>query len=516
MVVAHRRGSLIDYGLQSESFRIAILFMLAASVVAVAYIRSFPFTIADDAYIHFRIAEHYALLGAPYFNTGEPVMSTSSPVWTIVLSVIFLFHLRPEYAVFVVEICAIGASFTAAVLLFRDCGHGIKWACVGAVAVLMAEATAATGLMESPLAIAFLLLAALCAMRGNYLWGPLAALAACTRLEFCVLMPALGLSVALARQPLVKPALLAGVLLAAFGLWSLYYFGTIIPNTLAAKSAVYSLSRLGVFFSMVPGQEEQKDLSLAVVVAGVAVLLSSAVVPIRTNQSRTFADSTVLVPLALLTTGLLAFGAYILNRVLVFDWYVPLMVVPCMVGLLALSARVENASFRILRSAGMCLTFGPFVALAVWLTSREIGGRAYHELQPGGRVQRYMEVGSELNADPRIHTLLTSEIGGLGWTFRKRILDGAGLVSPEAIKFHPLKVPDERSDARLGAIPPGFARKENADAIVTYPQFAEALMRDPVLSEYACLKESPLPAQFGDETVWGSKYLLVCRRRANP
>src|SRR3990167_544049 len=43
----------------------------------------------DDAYIHFRIAGNFIEFGGPYFNAGEKVMVTSSPVWTLLL--IFLF-----------------------------------------------------------------------------------------------------------------------------------------------------------------------------------------------------------------------------------------------------------------------------------------------------------------------------------------------------------------------------------------------------------------------------------------
>src|SRR5580698_8233997 len=42
---------------------------------------------ADDSYIHLRIATHLMTTGHGYFNLGEKVMVTSSPVWTLLLGV---------------------------------------------------------------------------------------------------------------------------------------------------------------------------------------------------------------------------------------------------------------------------------------------------------------------------------------------------------------------------------------------------------------------------------------------
>src|SRR5579862_8108957 len=44
------------------------------------------FDLGDDVYIHLRIAQNLIRTGHPYFNPGEPVMVTSSPVWTILLA----------------------------------------------------------------------------------------------------------------------------------------------------------------------------------------------------------------------------------------------------------------------------------------------------------------------------------------------------------------------------------------------------------------------------------------------
>jgi hypothetical protein len=71
---------------------------------------------------------------------------------------------------------------------------------------------------------------------------------------------------------------------------------------------------------------------------------------------------------------------------------------------------------------------------------------------------------------------MTSEIGGLGWGFHGKILDGVGLASPEAIRYHPMRVPDERSSGLWGEIPAGFVRDSHPDLIVSYDMFAESAL----------------------------------------
>jgi len=72
--------------------------------------------------------------------------------------------------------------------------------------------------------------------------------------------------------------------------------------------------------------------------------------------------------------------------------------------------------------------------------------------------------------------LMTSEIGGLGWAFHGEIRDGTGLASPEAIHYHPMRVPGERRSGVLGEIPAGFVRDRRPDLIVSYDLLAESAL----------------------------------------
>jgi hypothetical protein len=146
---------------------------------------------------------------------------------------------------------------------------------------------------------------------------------------------------------------------------------------------------------------------------------------------------------------------------------------------------------------------------------------AFVLFESGSRVKMYLMVGKIINEDYPNVTLLTSEIGGLGYSFQGKIFDAGGLASMEALSFHPMAVPQQRNHSGLGAIPPEFVNFVNPDIIVTYDIFAEALLRrDDISAQYniitlpAYLPEDALYSE--SESIWGSKYLRVYIRKNLP
>jgi hypothetical protein len=98
------------------------------------------------------------------------------------------------------------------------------------------------------------------------------------------------------------------------------------------------------------------------------------------------------------------------------------------------------------------------------------------DFEAAARVDEYRRIGSALYSVCPNGDLMTSEIGGLGWGFHGNILDGLGLASPEAIRYHPLRVPEDRSSGMWGEIPAGFIRDRHPDMIVSYDMFAESAL----------------------------------------
>ena len=98
------------------------------------------------------------------------------------------------------------------------------------------------------------------------------------------------------------------------------------------------------------------------------------------------------------------------------------------------------------------------------------------------------------------------------------ILDGVGLITPEALNYHPLNVPEERVHGSIGAIPKKFFENEVPDLIIGYDLFILGVSKSEKLRDYVAI---PLPL-FGKEwiyqlnnekTFWGSRNLYLFIRK---
>ena len=85
-------------------------------------------------------------------------------------------------------------------------------------------------------------------------------------------------------------------------------------------------------------------------------------------------------------------------------------------------------------------------------------------------------------------------MGALGYYFAGRMIDAAGLVSPEAIRFLPVPE-DQRMGPAAGAISVQLVRSTYPDWVVTMPIFAQnSLLQSDWFRKYYKLEASvPLP-----------------------
>jgi hypothetical protein len=130
------------------------------------------------------------------------------------------------------------------------------------------------------------------------------------------------------------------------------------------------------------------------------------------------------------------------------------------------------------------------------------------------RTIEYLSVGRSIYQECPTARLMSSEIGGLGEGFEGEILDAVGLATPSAIKYHPMRVPEERRSGDLGEIPTGFVSEMRPDVIVSYDVFAESLLKNPDRSLYTELVYPPLPAaEMPRYSDWSKHrlYILVAR-----
>jgi hypothetical protein len=210
---------------------------------------------------------------------------------------------------------------------------------------------------------------------------------------------------------------------------------------------------------------------------------------------------------------------YLVTRALVFPWYVPLFVVP---GLVAVAALVRISAVRWQVVAVVLSAFVPFAAELLPSAIAVAADRpaSYRYFAQNARVRTYRELGARLYAAYPGARLLTSEVGGLGAGFPGEILDGAGLVTPRALEYHPMAVPGQRSAGYLGSIPAAFVLKEKPELVVSMDIFAEDLLRGPWRDDYVLVRE-PLfvdadRAAGAPPVLWGSAAMNVFVRRDLP
>jgi hypothetical protein len=312
---------------------------------------------------------------------------------------------------------------------------------------------------------------------------------------------------------------IGGALLPALYQW--VYFGSLVPHTMTAKKLVYQLD-LGaaalilVDHALPAALPLPAVISRAVFVLGLGALLVFAALQLRRGRGDTPAGA--VVPVVVGLGGLAIPTVYLLSRGLVFPWYTPLFNVP-----LAWCAAVGVSRARRPWSSALFLLV--LVVPSAWglaSSGRAVLGRpdAYRYFDSNARTRKYIEVGRRLVARYPDATLLSSEIGGLGWGFSGRVEDGVGLITPAALRHHPLAVPEQRSAGYIGAIPAAYVRELRPEIVVSLDIFIEELMRDPVLREYRGLTEpiyvkEDLPfAPVGG--LWGSTRLNVLLRRDLP
>jgi hypothetical protein len=212
--------------------------------------------------------------------------------------------------------------------------------------------------------------------------------------------------------------------------------------------------------------------------------------------------------------GILIVATYMARGVLIFPWYIPIFLVPIIIGLSGIygsSASLLGVLFVIFFSAPFCLNL-------VQTSIAAMGNPEFYDgFDTGARVRSYLEIGKYLYQAYPNAVMMTSEIGGLGFTFKGNVKDAAGLVSPAALRFHPMKVPEERSSGEIGAIPIGYIREIKPDVIVGYDIFLEAFLRSNISNDYERVRKPIFlvedMAHYSSNVFWNSNNLNIFYRK---
>ena len=500
----------------------------AASLALLLRIVAGPRTI-DDAYITFRYARNLAEGLGFVYNPGQPVLGTTTPLYTVLMSLAWLLGLRdlPSVALVLNSLADVG---TSALLYWM--GRRLSGSRIVATGTALAWAvspmsvTFAGGGMETSVVILFLVasFAAYIAGRSRLSAG-LMALAVLTRPDALIaaglLFADMGLRPLLARDggplgarlrrlPWAEAAIF-GAILAPWVIFATAYFGSPLPQSVQAKVRAYSLDQFQALIRLLqhvstPFFEHEVFGRYWPAVGFPLYAILYVVGGLRQVRRLSRSLPHVLYPLAYVTV----FSA---ANPLIFRWYLaPLL--PCyflgiIVGLHGIvSGIAQKLDRERLGAWAMCLVVALLLlsSLNVYTLAPDHGlGRPTPEMAFYKLELLYREAAEMVK--PRLEpgdVVAVGDIGAVGWFTGAPILDTLGLISPEAVPYYPL---DPSLMVINYAMSPDLIRDLQPDFVITL----EVYVRESVQPAAWFSEQYRLLSKL-DTDIYGSDGMLIFER----
>jgi len=375
--------------------------------------RAIPFA-AEDAYITFRYARHFAHGFGMVFNPGERVFGFSSPLWTLWMGAGFAVGAPPVVWARTTSLVAELVTLVVVVgMLRRHASLGAAWCFAFFFAAWPYFGAVSVSGMESTLMLALVALSALGVEKRARWAGPALAALALVRPEGLAAAAVLAFRAGW-RDRLVSLALVSAGLVALT-----LYFGSPMPQSVTAKSMLYGTPGPWVgrhwwewlspfVFGRFPGVAESGHLLLLSVIFAPAAFLGARVLWGHRRSALA----------AMVGACLVVWLGYALLGVAFFWWY--LLVPLAGFGVLAAVGFPSLARGRgLYASAGLLI-------LGMWtITPQLYIGRAQNEALGFGAAGSYLAT----HARPGQKVLL-EPIGMIGYAAPLVVVDEVGLVSP--------------------------------------------------------------------------------------
>lgn len=472
----------------------------------------------DDAYIHMRVARHLWQFGLPYFNLDSAVMASTSPVWILITAPLSALKIGQPTAVAILNSVLISlAACMWGTLFQRAFGKSLLLPLVLGVAISWATLLPSSlFLMETPLALALIAVAISAATRPSPVWAALCGILPFVRPEGAIYAIAIAVWRVCSKRRLSLAEVLCGVIPVVFFLGAeLSFFGSIYPHTAHAKELVYSLN-LGSFVQSFMAAAYGQWVATKVLPLMIVLVMGGVVWAIASSKKihSTITDASLkLFLVCAVAPAMMIASFYAMKCVFVFTWYVPLVLLPLHLGLAAIVYR----GVGIVRWTAF-IAIIPMIGVTAGILLGALFPWQHPSIESLGRAYQLRQIGSALQNDYPSATLMAPEIGALGYEFLGSIKDGVGLASPEALAFHPMKVPEQRHSGGVGSIPLAYAEQENPDIIVGFPTMLFEVRRSTFASRYQEYRIPPLPSSLLPymSTVWGNSYISVMIRNDLP
>ena len=440
----------------------AAVYLIASMVI---YRIGFPL---DDSWIHQTYARNLALHGQWAFQLGHPSAGSTAPLWTFLLALGYWLGLAPYFWTFLLgalTLFGLGllTEVTARIILTKYRPH-IPWVGLFFVAewhFLWAAMSGMETLLDALLLTSVLALL-MTGSRRYLVMGLLTGLSVWVRPDGLTLLAPVILTILLVSlsnhdkfNSIVRYLIGLGSLFVPYLLFNLWLSGTPMPNTFYAKQTEYAywqseplLYRLGVLFVQV--------------FTGPSVILLPGIIGwvVLSIRRRDWAS----------ISSMLWCGGYLylyISRLPAYQhgrYLMPAMPILFLFGLLAF---FEFAKTNLLkRYHWMVQTVWQISLVLVTLGFVALGAHAYGE--DVGLIESEMVVTAKWVAQniPPNAIIAAHDIGALGYFDQHRLIDLAGLVSPEVIPFM-------RDETRLAE----YLNQRDASYLIAFPDFYPDLTR---------------------------------------
>ena len=412
---------------------LAALVLFSLCIYMLACVLTFrPGFPLDDAWIHQTYARNLARLGEWSFIPGQTSAGSTSPLWTVLLSVGFFSGLSPlVWACTLGAVLLFGISVQVEVIIrrtIRAYRPALPWA--GAmIALEWHMAWAAFSGMETILYIylVMLLMGLLLTGSRNYVFaGILAGVAAWVRPDGITLLAPIGLAILLAEDAPVlrwnrffRLAFGFAIFFFPYILFNLMISGTPLPNTFYAKQAEYAN------WQVTPWGQRSLYFSLQFF-QGISLILAPGFILslVYSIRRRSWIN--------LFVTGWMTGYIYLyLSRLPVYQhgrYLMPALGVFLLLGLCGFFEGFFNASATLRKVLAVVVAF---VLLATF------GFGVYTYARDVAFIESQMvDTATWVDANiPVTQKIAAHDIGALGFFSRHQIVDLAGLITPEIIPF---------------------------------------------------------------------------------
>lgn len=400
--------------------------MLAALCIVEAL--NFRDYFMDDSYVTFQYARNLYAGNGFVFNPGERVQGTTTPLYTFLLAPTFLFLDDPQtFSVFLTLAAWTAAAFLILVLFVRrgnPVGGLLAAAMIPVCPLVLRSLTMETGIYFMLIVVVFVLKET----GHDRLACAAAALAFLTRFDGILLFPlaVIQRKNGTTRIPL-ESVLIVSIPTVLWLVFARTYFGTFLPNTFYSKAAVGSAFSWGNSF--LKGFLSWSFDSVAFrsrVIFALFLVFSCVGLVFEFARNRRY-------PLIPLWLAFYAAGYFVINPEWSFHWYQA----PLVGGLVMVQGNLAGGWFsrsgaRRWRNLRLLLAgaWSVFAAMMVVFSLIADQSNRLEFQRPHLAEYKSMALKAQSLARPG-DRIAAAEIGLIGFYSGCRVIDLAGLVSPE-------------------------------------------------------------------------------------